>query len=54
VADRLFLVDIYGAQGQDLLARAKAQGRTWQVVEDIPHGVAVNVALLHPSAGDAQ
>ena len=52
--DRIFLVDVYGAMGQDLLARARAEGRRWRVTEVIPRGVAVNVALLHPEAGDKQ
>jgi hypothetical protein len=51
--ERILLVDVYGARGQLLRQRAASLGRPWQVREQLQNTIALNVALLHPSAGDA-
>lgn len=50
--EKILLVDIYGARGQELRQRARAEGRQWQVKEVLGNTIALNVALLKPNAGD--
>ncbi len=50
--ERIFLVDLYGARGQELRSRARQCGVTWQTVERTENAVCVNVGMIHSSAGD--
>lgn len=50
---RTYAVDVYGARGQELKARARAQGRRWDVLETTENAACINVALLDSAAGDA-
>jgi acetoin utilization deacetylase AcuC-like enzyme len=46
------VVDVFGARGQPLRNRARAEGRRWAVHEELDNALAVNVALLASNAGD--
>ncbi len=50
--DTILLVDVFGARGQELRARARAEGRNWRVKETFDNTIALNVSLLHSQAGD--
>eukprot|EP01133_Synstelium_polycarpum_P010735 gene10735-12495_t len=50
--ERILLVDIYGARGQEIRTMARSQGRTWQVKECFDNTIALNVSLIDSAAGD--
>lgn len=49
---RVAAVDVYGARGQELRARARGEGRAWRVVETTENATCINVGLLDAAAGD--